>query len=417
MKARTEKVIGYIPFIGEKINKGIFNLKTRIKNLIYKSTFFEELGFRYMGPIDGHNIEQLCEALNTAKLVNAPVLLHINTVKGKGYNFAEKSPSTYHGISKFNVETGEPLSSGNNFSAEFGKWIAERSDKDEKVCAVTAAMALGTGLGEYSNKFPDRIFDVGIAEEHAVTFASGLAKGGLKPVVAVYSTFLQRAYDQLVHDGTLQKQRLLIALDRSGFVGEDGVTHQGLLDVGYLNSIPDITVYSPFTFERMRYDLDTAMDFGGNLTVVRYPRGSEKPLPEGFAVSQKDFDFFEGGNELLIVSYGRTASNCAYAVEKLRTDKKAVSLLILNKIKPISPCALESALSFKAVAFFEEAERSGSIGQSFADLLLSKGYKGNYIHRAVEDEFVPHAGVESLMKKYGLDIDGIYNKALEILNG
>ena len=247
LKAKTERTLNRIPIVGKPVKKFIYRLKSDIKSSMYESTFFEELGFKYMGPIDGHNLDNLCEALDSAKLVGAPVVLHISTTKGKGYEFAEKNPSVYHGISKFDVETGEYAEGITNFSNEFGKKLCELAEKDEKICAITAAMSLGTGLKDFSQKYSDRFYDVGIAEQHAITFASGLAKGGMTPVFAVYSTFLQRAYDQLVHDGTLQKQKVIIGVDRAGFVGEDGVTHQGVLDVAFLNSIPDITIYSPFT--------------------------------------------------------------------------------------------------------------------------------------------------------------------------
>ena len=206
LKAKTEKTLNKIPLVGKPIAGFISKIKTEIKNSMYESTFFEELGFKYMGPIDGHNIEHLCEAMDSAKLSDEPVLLHISTVKGKGYDFAEKHPSMYHGISKFDVDSGEYSIGNTNFSEEFGEKLCDLAEENKKVCAITAAMSLGTGLKGFSENYSDRFYDVGIAEQHAVTFASGLAKGGMIPVFAVYSTFLQRAYDQLVHDGALQNK-------------------------------------------------------------------------------------------------------------------------------------------------------------------------------------------------------------------
>ena len=417
LKAKTERTLNRIPIVGKPVKKFIYRLKSDIKSSMYESTFFEELGFKYMGPIDGHNLDNLCEALDSAKLVGAPVVLHISTTKGKGYEFAEKNPSVYHGISKFDVETGEYAEGITNFSNEFGKKLCELAEKDEKICAITAAMSLGTGLKDFSQKYSDRFYDVGIAEQHAITFASGLAKGGMTPVFAVYSTFLQRAYDQLVHDGTLQKQKVIIGVDRAGFVGEDGVTHQGVLDVAFLNSIPDITIYSPFTYKRLRFDLENASNTAENLTVIRYPRGSEPNIPFDFQSSENDFDYIENGKEVLLITYGRISSEALKAVNILKEKNVSVSVLILNKIKPIEAFAVKIANGYSNVLFYEEAVKSGSIGQSFADMLFDINYKGNYKHIAVNDEFVPHASVTSLIKKYHLDSESIVNQILEITNG
>ncbi len=417
LKEKTEKTLNHIPLIGKPISTLISRLKSDIKSTMYESTFFEDLGFKYMGPIDGHNLDNLCEALDSAKLVSAPVVLHISTKKGKGYEFAEKNPSIYHGISKFDVETGEYAEGSTNFSNEFGKKLCELAEKDDKICAITAAMSLGTGLKEFSQKYSDRFYDVGIAEQHAVTFASGLAKGGMTPVFAVYSTFLQRAYDQLVHDGTLQKQRVIIGLDRAGFVGEDGVTHQGVLDVAFLNSIPDITVYSPFTYKRLRFDLENASNTAENLTVIRYPRGSEPNISTDFQSSENDYDYIENGKEILLITYGRISSEVLKAVNVLKEKNISVSVLILNKIKPIDDFAVKIANGYSNVFFYEEAVKSGGIGQSFADMLLDMNYKGYYKHIAVNDEYVPHASVPSLIKKYHLDSESIVNHILEITNG
>lgn len=413
LKAKTESTLNKIPLIGHSIAHFVSKIKSDIKSTMYESTFFEDLGFKYMGPIDGHNLEHLCEALDSAKLVNAPVLLHISTVKGKGYDFAEKSPSTYHGISKFNIETGEPVSSGANFSSVFGDELCALSRENEKVCAITAAMALGTGLKDFSEKFTDRFYDVGIAEEHAVTFASGLAKGGMIPVVALYSTFLQRAYDQLVHDGTLQEQKVIIGVDRAGFVGEDGVTHQGLLDVSLVNSVPGATIYSPFTFDVLRKDLRNAVKDASNLTVIRYPRGGETIIPSTYNITDNDFDYFNNNSLKLIISYGRVTAEVINAIEQLKNKEIYISILSLNKIKPINNEVYDIALKHNEIYFYEESVRSGSIGQSFADVLFEKGYNGKYEHIAVDDSFVAHATVKSLLKKYKLDTDDIVEKFSE----
>ena len=412
-KAKTESTLNKIPLIGSGIASFVSKIKSDIKATMYESTFFEDLGFKYMGPIDGHNLEHLCEALDSAKLVNAPVLLHISTVKGRGYDFSEKSPSTYHGISKFNIETGEPVSSGANFSSVFGDELCALASENDKICAITAAMALGTGLKDFSQKFSDRFYDVGIAEEHAVTFASGLAKGGMIPVVALYSTFLQRAYDQLVHDGTLQEQKVIIGIDRAGFVGEDGVTHQGLLDVSLVNSVPNATIYSPFTFDVLRKDLRNTVKNASNLTVIRYPRGGETVIPSTYNITDNDFDYFDNNSSKLIISYGRVTAEVINAVEQLKNKEIYISILSLNKIKPINNEVYDIALKHNEIYFYEESVRSGSIGQSFADVLFEKGYNGKYEHIAVDDSFVAHATVKSLLKKYKLDTDDIVEKFSE----
>lgn len=413
LKAKTESTLNKIPLIGSGIASFVSKIKSDIKATMYESTFFEDLGFKYMGPIDGHNLEHLCEALDSAKLVNAPVLLHISTVKGKGYDFAEKSPSTYHGISKFNIETGEPVSSGANFSSVFGDELCALASENDEICAITAAMALGTGLKDFSQKFSDRFYDVGIAEEHAVTFASGLAKGGMIPVVALYSTFLQRAYDQLVHDGSLQEQKVIIGIDRAGFVGEDGVTHQGLLDVSLVNSVPNATIYSPFTFDILRKDLRNAVKDASNLTVIRYPRGGEIEIPNTYLITDSEFDYFDNNCSKLIISYGRVTAEVINAVEQIKNKGVNISIVSLNKIKPISNEVYNIALKHNEIYFYEESVRSGSIGQSFADSLFEKGYNGKYEHVAVDDTFVPHATVKSLLEKYNLDTVSIVEKFSE----
>lgn len=414
MKARTEKIINKIPFVGKSLSEQIFKMKTRIKNDIYKSTFFEELGFRYMGPIDGHNIEQLSEALEGAKMVNAPVLLHINTIKGKGYNFAEKAPSEFHGISKFNINTGEPLMSGANFSAEFGKFLCEIAQKDKRICAITAAMSLGTGLEEFRKTYPTRFFDVGIAEEHAITFSSGLSRGGMIPIFAVYSSFLQRGFDQLVHDGALQGLHMVLAIDRAGFVGEDGVSHQGILDTAFLNGIPNITVFAPATYKGLKHAFVQGIYHETGLVAVRYPRGSEKSLPQNTEDEFSSYEYYGVENaEQVIVTYGRIFAEAVSACDSLNETNQNTGVLKLNRIIPMDIEAVKSVLSAKQIFFFEEGIRSGGIGERFGELLLENGFKGAYTLTAVPDEFVVHAPVSSQMKRYKLDAEGMLSVITE----
>lgn len=409
-KANTEKVLNKVPF-GEKIVKELYKVKTDIKNKVYeKSTFFEDLGYRYMGPIDGHNIENLCDALKSAKSVNGPVLLHVITVKGKGYEYAEKDPSVFHGISKFDVDTGEAISSSKSYSDKFGETLCDLAKNDETLCAITAAMGLGTGLGKFSGLYPERFFDVGIAEEHAVTFASGLSKNGMKPVFAVYSTFLQRCYDQLIHDVALQKQKVLLAVDRAGFVGEDGETHHGLFDVAFLGTVPGMKVYSPCNFNLLEADLKNALYSEETAVAVRYPRGTENENTK--ELKNVSFDYSVYGDEkskTAIVTYGRITAEAIEAVKEI----KDAFLVSLNLIKPIPEGVIDLLLGRKRVFFFEEGQKSAGVAEKLGITLLEKGYKGKYSITAVEDKFVEQASVNELLSKYGLNKEAMIKKLSE----
>ena len=414
MKARLERFLDRIPLIGHSMASGLFSFKTAIKNLIYESTIFEKMGFRYMGPIDGHDIGMMCEALETAKSLGAPVLLHVNTVKGKGYNYAEKDPSHFHGVSDFDIDTGEPHSSGDTFCNEFGKLMCKMAHEDRRITLITAAMSLGTGLTEFSEKYSERFFDVGIAEEHAVTFASGLSKGGMLPVFAVYSTFLQRCYDEIMHDGALQDQKLVLAIDRAGFVGDDGETHNGLYDVAFLQSIPKVTVYSPATYDEMKIDFGNAFYRDKDVVAVSYPRGGEPEIPEDYEPSFGTYDIYGNASaNKVIVTYGRLFFEAAKAIKELANHSIDAKVLKLNRIKPIDPEALKAVMNTTHIFFYEEGVRSGGIGEKFAAELLQHGYKGNYDITAVEDCFVKQAKVPELIKQYGFDSDSMVNKIVE----
>ena len=414
MKARLERFLDRIPLVGHAMAQGLFKFKTAVKNLIYESTIFEKMGFRYMGPIDGHDIGSMCEALETAKSLHSPVLLHVNTVKGKGYDYAEKDPSYFHGISDFDINTGEPHSTGDTFCNEFGKLMCKMAEKDRRISLITAAMSLGTGLTEFSNKYSERFFDVGIAEEHAVTFASGLAKGGMLPVFAVYSTFLQRCYDEIIHDGALQDQKLVLAIDRAGFVGDDGETHNGLYDVAFLQSIPKVTVYSPATYDEMKVDFGNAFYRDSDVVAVRYPRGGEANIPEDYVPSSGTYDIYgDESAEIVLVTYGRLFSETAKAVRELEKRNIKAKVLKLNRIKPIDTEAIDRTLNSKYIFFFEEGVRSGGIAEKLAAELLQRGYKGGYDITAVEDCFVKQAKVPELIKDYGFDSESMVDKIVK----
>ena len=413
-KANTEKVLNKIP-LGEKIVKKLYRIKTDIKNKVYEqSTFFEDLGYRYMGPIDGHNIENLCDALCSAKSVNGPVLLHVITVKGKGYEYAEKDPSVFHGISKFDIDTGEAISSSKSYSEFFGETLNDIAKADESICAVTAAMGIGTGLKAFGDNFPERFFDVGIAEEHAVTFCSGLAKNGMRPVFAVYSTFLQRCYDQIVHDVSLQKQKVVFAVDRAGFVGEDGETHHGLFDVAFLGTIPELKIYSPYDFSLLNEDLHKALYEENTATAVRYPRGTENPITKLLSRDSTDYSTYGDGNsDVAIVTYGRITAEAVLAVDILKEKGSSAFLLSLNCIKPIAEDIIASLISKNKVFFYEEGQKSGGVGEKLGNMLLERGYCGKYSITAVEDKFVEQASISDLLSKYGLNKEAMIKKISE----
>lgn len=409
MKAATERLLNKIPLIGKLTSNLLFKVKTSVKNMIYKSNFFEDMDFRYMGPIDGHDIHTLTQALEGAKIVNGPVLLHVKTIKGKGYNPAEQMPSQFHGCPKFDPETGEFLSECDSFSSKFGDFLRLQAAKDKRICAITAAMSLGTGLKGFSEEYPNRFFDVGIAEEHALPYALGLAESGMLPVFVVYSTFLQRCFDQIIHDAALQNRKIIIAIDRAGITGDDGETHQGIYDVSLLNGIPNITVFAPSYFSQLNGFLVRALYHTDGVVAVRYPRGGEPSMPENYTPTTENYEIYpKDGGKTAIVTYGRLFSHACGAVEKLRKEGTAAFVIKLNRIKPIDEKAVESCLSLKEIYFFEEGIKSGGTGETFSRLLLESGYKGKFILKAFDNCFVEHGNVENQLHKYGLDVESMY---------
>ncbi|NLL63555.1 MAG: 1-deoxy-D-xylulose-5-phosphate synthase [Ruminococcaceae bacterium] len=413
-----EEIIELVEMLpnGKKIHDRVSEAKKLLKNYMYKSNFFEDLGFAYMGPINGHNIKSLCRALEGAKEFDKPVLLHIQTIKGKGYYHAEIDPAKFHGIGSFDIATGAPMNNSGikkDYSNTFGDYLCNLAAKDENICAITAAMTLGTGLQNFAKKYPERFFDVGIAEEHAVTFAGGLAKGGLIPVFAVYSTFLQRAYDEIVHDVAMQKQKVVLAVDRAGFVGEDGRSHQGILDVAFLKSIPDTVIYSPSCYEELGMMLENAIYGPGNVAAVRYPRGKEGYIPDDYKPLNETASVY--GNPkatTAIVIYGSLFSNAVLAKEELAKLGKDIKVIKLNRVWPIPSIALIEGMKTEKLFFFEEGAKSGGAGESFAYKLLKRGYKGSYVHVAVENSFVHHATIQELQEEFNLSPKRMVEKIL-----
>lgn len=408
-KKRVETFLIHIPLIGKHIRNFLHSSKSLIKNMIYKSTLFEDMGFLYYGPADGHDMKRLIDIFQLAKKSTKPIFIHLITKKGKGYSFAEENPKDFHGISAFDVETGEPLSEGSEgFSSVFGKTICGLAQEDQRVCAITAAMKIGTGLSEFSRNFRDRFFDVGIAEGHAVTFAAGLAAGGQLPVFAVYSTFLQRSYDQIIHDAAMQQMKVVLAIDRAGLVGEDGETHQGIFDAAFLNEIPNVTVYAPTYFQEMAPSFQRALYGCSGVAAVRYPRGGEGYRPSDFEPSGNMFDLYGTAEApIMLVTYGRLFSYACRAKEALRAQGQDICVLKLNRIKPIDEKSVAACKEKNRVFFFEEGILSGGIGETFGYLLQKNHFQGRFHLTAIADAFVPQASVKSSLNRLSLDDKGM----------
>ena len=402
-KSAVEKVLDATPVVGSPIKKAVRGSKNALKTMLLHSTMFEDLGFEYIGPVDGHNIQELDMALEAAKKLNKPVFVHVNTVKGKGYAPAERNPGEYHGVGSFEIKTGNPdVVTADSFSSVMGKELCRIGQKNKKVCAVTAAMKYGTGLQYFSKRFPDRFFDVGIAEEHAVTFCGGLASMGYVPVFAVYSTFLQRGYDQMIHDLAISGYHCVLCVDRAGIVGSDGETHQGIFDVAYLTTIPGITIYSPSNYSELEVCLNKAIDEHRGIVAVRYPRGSDKSAYEKDGV-YRDFTCTDSGAGVLIVTYGRLYHNACAAKAMLEQKGISCDVMKLVKLFPMSDEAARIMRSYGKVFFFEESYRYGSLGEKYkADCPQAE-------ITAIEG-FVKHGETDDLLDELGLSAEKMAEK-------
>ncbi len=396
-KNAVERTLDKIPLAGKPLIKVIKGSKNAIKNVVLNnsSTMFEDLGFAFIGPIDGHDLEALENGLRSAKMQNKPVFVYVCTVKGKGYPPAEQNPGEFHGIGKFEIATGNPdVVLSDSFSSVFGKELVELGRDNKRICAVTAAMKYGTGLQYFSKAYPERFFDVGIAEGHAVTFCGGLASMGMIPVFAVYSTFLQRSYDQLIHDLAICNTHAVIAVDRAGIVGDDGETHQGIFDVPFLTSVPNTTIYSPSCYDELKLCLRKCIDQPTGIAALRYPRGNDCSDFDGSYISDNYYYSGSGGDTLLI-TYGRLFCDLLKTRDMLKEHGVNADLLKPVKIFPIEDELIEIVSKYKKVFFFEESSRSGSLCEKYSALC------GNVICRAI-DGFVPHGSTSSLLDKAGL---------------
>ncbi|NTV90387.1 MAG: 1-deoxy-D-xylulose-5-phosphate synthase [Clostridiales bacterium] len=369
-------ILSRLPAIGKTAAKALEAAKGTIKYLIMPGMIFEELGFKYLGPIDGHNLVELSEVFSNARRQKGPVLIHVCTQKGKGYSFAEEKPDEFHGISPFEVETGELKSNKKpSFSDVFGSKLVSLAEKNGDIVAITAAMRDGTGLNEFSKRFPTRFFDVGIAEQHAVTFSAGLAQSGLRPVVAIYSSFLQRSYDQILHDVALQKLPVVFAVDRAGIVGEDGETHQGIYDLSFLNNIPNISIMTPCDYCELELMLEYSLTQTNGPVAIRYPRGSsnycagfDEPVTSGQCIRLVE------GTDVTILAAGTMLEIAVEAAETIRNAGYSPEILYARFVKPLDEgTIMASAEKTGFVATLEDNTVAGGFGSSVLNMLNSKG--------------------------------------------
>ncbi|MFZ2538282.1 MAG: 1-deoxy-D-xylulose-5-phosphate synthase [Oscillospiraceae bacterium] len=412
LKSIVEKILRHIPVIGKPLKRWLEDSKSTLKMILYRSTFFEELGYTYLGPIDGHDIEQLINVLTRAKESNSPVLIQVETIKGKGYPFAEQNPGAYHALAGFDVlNGGDNVVMSDCYSNVIGTELTHLADENEKICAITAAMKYGTGLHIFYTAHKDRFFDVGIAEGHAVTFAGGLASQGLLPVFCVYSSFLQRGYDQIIHDLAIDPKHVVLCVDRAGIVGEDGETHQGIFDVAFLSHIPGITIYSPEGYDEAKLCLQKAINQDNGVVAVRYPRGGDSKqhnLPISTTISYVDNDM-----NMLLISYGRVFTNCFKATKSLETQSVKLSLLKITQIAPLDKEMLEIALSYEKIFFVEEGIKTGGIAEQVCATITAMGYKGSFNTIAIENTFVKQGDVPSVLADLRLDAKSIEKYILQ----
>lgn len=404
----------------DELGNNAAKLAKRARSILFPGTLFEEMGFRYFGPVNGNDIYEMIEVLESVKDVKGPVMLHVVTKKGKGYKPAEEKPTKFHGIGIFDVETGDSLgkSSAVTFTKAFSDALLKLAEKDERITAVTAAMPEGTGLDAFRDKFPSRYFDVGIAEEHAATFAAGMAANGVKPVVALYSTFAQRCYDQILHDVALQNLPVVFALDRAGVVGEDGPTHHGVFDISFLRSVPNLTLAAPADENEMQHMLKTAFDANAPF-VLRYPRGA------GFGVTMdaepKALEIGKGvwlkkGKDATILAIGNRVHPALQAAEKLAEKGVNCGVVNMRFVKPLDVKTITEALKHSPnVVTVEDNMLAGGFGSAVAEYLSDKHANYNLLRLGIADEFVEHAKAAQLYDRMGVSAEQIEKHILKWL--
>ncbi len=416
VKKDIEFLLRKIPSIGEHVVRTVERLKDSVRYLLVPGMLFEELGFNYIGPIDGHNLTILTEVLEKAKGMQGPILIHILTCKGKGYKPAECNPGKFHGVGPYCVETGEVFKSGNNptYTSVFGDTLIALAKEDPRIVAITAAMPEGTGLKKFANEFPDRFFDVGIAEQNAVTMAAGMAIRGLKPVVVLYSTFAQRAYDQILHDVCLQKLPVILALDRAGIVGEDGPTHHGVFDYSYLRHLPNLVFMAPKDENELRNMILTATKMNGPVA-LRYPRGSGLGVPIDKPCSQLAIGAAEQlrrGNDVVFFAAGVMVQPCCQASELLELQGIRAGVVNARFIKPLDEQMLRLlSRDVGIIVTVEDNILAGGFGSAVLEFINEQNLYGVKVLRlGFPDQFIEHGKRNQLLEKYGLDGEGIATK-------
>lgn len=413
LREEVEKMILAVPRLGPRLLKLSKEIVESAKTKLLPGLVFEELGFDYVGPINGHSLDELLDVLAQVKDNPRPTMLHIVTQKGKGYPHAEELPMKYHGVTQFDISTGafhKAPTKAPSYTSVFGKAMCELAEKDSRIVAITAAMAEGTGLDEFARKFPERFFDVGIAEQHAVTFATGLACEGMRPVAAIYSTFLQRAYDQVIHDTCLMRAPVTFALDRGGIVGADGPTHHGLYDLAYLSALPGIVVMAPKDENELRHMLYTAINVDGP-AALRYPRGNGIGVPPEPAFKRLEIgkgEIVREGSDVAILALGTMVYPCLEAAARLEVMGIHATVINARFLKPLDEeliCCLAAEKQFLVTA--EEGTEAGGFGACVAAMLHDRKISTSILRIAVPDRIIPHGAPNLLHAKYGLDADGI----------
>ncbi len=416
IKNGTKKFFEHIPLVGDGMIKIARTLKNSFKRVAMSQNFFEQFGLNYYGPVNGDDISHIESLLNEAKDDRKCSVVHVCTTKGKGYAPAEQHPDVFHGVSGFDIETGQIKCGGKkSFSEQFGNILCDRAENNKKIVAITAAMPDGTGMAEFAKRFPDRFFDVGIAEEHAMTFACGLATEGFIPIFAVYSTFMQRAFDQLIHDAALQNLHVIVMLDRAGLVANDGATHHGIFDSAFISEIPNVTFYAPNDFASLAEYFDKALTADGPV-VIRYPKGCECNT-ENFTKCD-GFEYIDIGTspKSAIITYGRLTDNAVKSATLCENQGVGVRVISISRLSPLPEDSVINTLDgIDNIVFAEEGIKNGGVGQRLCSAMAEKGVIKNrrFVIKAIDNDFPQHGSNDELLKTLSLSANDIANAVLE----